>query len=245
MRLVDVAHSALAPDVAPAARHVRDVGRFDDSFAGAAIVGESLVAGADGARVAGFGVRDLRDGAAWARAEVETDVKQARGMLFCVGDGGGCGDVYAGYEDGSVCGWDLRMQMAVPVWEVKVSEDVVTCVRGAGGIVLAGSAKNGVVAVWKGRVIAGGWEGAVGCVSWAVGARIALSGGWEIGEGVAVWDGRRRKGRLLKKLGSLAWHAGKVGAVEARDDGVVASGGEEGTVALWELGKLFGKKDGA
>ena len=110
---------------------------------------------------------------------------------------------------------------------------------------LAGSAKSGVVAVWDGEKIAGGWEGGVGCVSWAVGGRIALNEGWESGEGVGVWDGRMRKKWLLKKLGRLAWHDGKVGTVEAREDGAVACGGDEGTVALWELGHLFGKKDGA
>lgn len=149
--------------------------------------------------------------------------------------------VLAGYEDGSVATWDARYPTA-PVSRVKVAKDVVTSVVPSplGRVAVAGGGfdrvvgvadtegEDGLRVVKEGRLQRFGIAG----LAWRPDGRIFVSAGWD--GRVRVWDGRRTRDRLLRRVASLNWHDDGVGCVCFSKDGkLFASGGRDRTVAVW------------
>lgn len=147
----------------------------------------------------------------------------------------------AGYEDGSVSVWDARGSSSAPVSQTLVGGEAVTAlaVAPAGCVAVAGGAFSSLSAVAD---VDGGELGVVrqvrvrgkgvAGVAWRGDGRVMASAGWD--GRVRVWEGRRRREGLLRKVASLKWHDGGVSCVAyGGEGGVLASGGKDRTVALW------------
>lgn len=147
----------------------------------------------------------------------------------------------SGYEDGSVSVWDVRGASSAPVSQILVGDEAVTALAVAplGSVAVAGGAFSSLSAVAdvdgselgvvrrvrvRGKGVAG--------MAWRGDGKVMASAGWD--GRVRVWEGRRRREGLLRKVGSLKWHEGGVSCVAyGGEGGVLASGGKDRTVALW------------
>lgn len=145
----------------------------------------------------------------------------------------------SGYEDGSVCLWDLRHNDA-PRAEVVCGKDSVfaMCPSPSGKVaVAASSGDRGTLAGLgeiggKLRLLRTTITSGISALAWRDDGRAVASAGWD---GKArLWSGRRTASSLLRPVGRLRWHAGGVRDVAFSHDAAwLASTGDDRTVAVW------------
>lgn len=192
-----------------------------------------VAAGADGTEVV---VVDER-----THTSVGGGMRRGRrgGMVMCVSRVSET-DVFCGYEDGSVATWDTRMREMRN--EADVADDAVlgAAVSPRGHVAAVGGGFGEVLAVAdietrdvgvveRGRMGVCG----VGDVAWRGDGRFVVSGGWD--GTVRVWDGRRRRGALMRRVCELLGHEGSVRCVGYSADGrLLASGGSDRSVVVWD-----------
>lgn len=245
---LDLAHNPFAPDAAPGVRGLERLCKFSDSFCGLRMLSPGVLIGPEEDSASGIGLRDLRTRAAspeYAGGDA-VGVAKDRGMLFCMDvmntGNQGTARVVAGYENGSVALWEPR-KLDAPIWAVSASSDVVTDVNASPhseSFAAVASAVDDVSMVWRGRVVATGRvrEKGVSCLRWQRDGRVLATAGWD--GRVRLWDGRRRKQSLLRPVASLKWHRGKVTALAfGQEVNYFASGGDDATIALWDLSAAF------
>lgn len=190
----------------------------------------------------GFVSADTSTGAT-ADATAQLQFKRPGTMLLTSVTRWGDEQFLAGYENGTVCVWDVRKQDCA-LCEAKIGKDAVftLCSALAGNVAVAGTGgdrgtlcglgtfagKPGATRTLRTVTTSAG----VSDISWRSDGRVLVSAGWD---GVArVWSGCRRASSLLRPLSRLRWHAGGVrGVAFAPDSSWLATCGDDRTVAVW------------
>lgn len=214
-----------------------------DSFCGIVYLGPGVWAGPVGEGEETGILRDVRtDSSIEARFKITQGEGRRCGMLMsmCTSrqvEKSMCMEILAGYEDGSVAVWDIR-RVDQPLSQVCVGNEAVISVAahprgrigmaggGFGEIVAVGDTAGTMGVLERGDIKAQGLNRIV----WSADGRVVASGGWN--GNIGVWDGRRRKDRLLRRIGWLKWHAGSVLSMGFGGD-MLATGGKDRTIGLW------------
>lgn len=159
--------------------------------------------------------------------------------LSVCGVGDGVNRVVVGYEGGAVAIWDLRSQNIAMRTNAGSGAVLALAAAPRGHVVAAGGVFKEIVALGdtytdSANVIARAklrQEG-VADATWSPDGRFIVTAGWDAT--LRVWDGRRRQCALLNRVVSLQWHEGTVPCVAiSHDSSIIASGGKDGTIAIW------------
>ncbi len=195
-------------------------------------------------------LRDFRSGYTSIKSvvsTVSTDATPRRGMVMCcqllgIGD---APRVVAGYEDGSLCIFDLRMigkagsSTSTPISSAKLHSEPVMCcdVARSGHMGISGSADNRVV-VWQddveqqyslviNREILLGTKGTA-CVKLRQDERLFGAGSWDGGLRLCSWPGSKPLLELLR-------HEMTINAIDFSEDGWLCAGSKDSRISLWDV----------
>lgn len=149
-----------------------------------------------------------------------------------------------GAEDGSVALVDLRAYAMLSRVTLSQSPVLALCASPSSRVALAAGAGKSIFAVADTgadsrlplsviQEVSLRRDG-VADLRWTRNGRFVISAGWD--SVVRVWNGRRSPRSLLAPIVSLRWHDGSVNSIATSvDSALLASGGKDGTIALWNL----------
>ncbi len=202
-------------------------------------------------------LHDLRNGYSSIKSVVSTlspDSAHRRGMVMCcqlVGAGDAAPRVVAGYEDGSLCIFDLRriekgsnnsiISHGIISSAKLHSEPVICCdVARSGHMGISGSADNSVV-IWRDDVgtqngvrnlvindnITLGTKGTA-CIKLRQDKKLFAAGSWDGGLRLCSWPGS-------KPLAELLCHEMTVNSIDFSEDGWLCAGSKDSRISLWNV----------
>lgn len=149
-----------------------------------------------------------------------------------------------GAENGSIALVDLRTHNIVTQVTTSNSPVLALCPSPSSRVAVAAGAGNSIFAIADISAqshhplsviqqVSLRREG-IADIRWAHNGRFIFTAGWD--SVVRVWNGRRTFRSLLNPILSLRWHDGSVGSITPSvDNALLASGGKDGTIALWNL----------
>ncbi len=194
-------------------------------------------------------LRDLRGGYTSIKSVVSTIFPSAtprRGMVMCcqlLGTGD-APQVVAGYEDGSLCIFDLRRvekggTTTSPISSARLHSEPVMCcdVAKSGYMGISGSADSRVV-IWQADVepqhslvinheVILGTKGTA-CVKLRQDERLFCAGSWDGGLRLCSWPDSKPLVELLR-------HEMTVNAIDFSKDGWLCAGSKDSRISLWDV----------